>query len=164
MALNAFESYLLDEYKDSNVVCVNYKYTHSTKQKIDRVSKVPLTNNVINVKIDCYDDKHNLVASHTEKFIDGSIARGGTTSRNKNKALVNIAPAELNNRFAAAKQYIANRIMSEYLVKLNDIQEKIDSLNAYVHCDGVIPNEFVNEPAIGNADGNKVSKNKQFEF
>ena len=72
--------------------------------------------------------------------------------------------AELNNRFAAAKQYIANRIMSEYLVKLNDIQEKINSLNAYVHvnADDVIPNEFVNEPSVGVGDGK--SKNKHFEF
>ena len=158
MALNAFESYLLDEYKDSNVVCTAFKYSHTTKQKIDKVSKVPLTNNVINVKIDCYDDKHNLIASHTEKFIDGEVQRA------KNKELVNIAPAELNNRFAAAKQCIANRIMSEYLVKLNDIQEKINSLNAYVHvnADDVIPNEFVNEPSVGVGDGK--SKNKHFEF
>ena len=110
MKMNSFEEYLLKEYQTANVVCVSFKYSHSAKEKIDKASKVPIINNTINVKVDCYDDKHNLLASHTEKFIDGEI------HRTKNNPLINIAPAEINNRFASVKQDIANRIMSEYLL------------------------------------------------
>ena len=158
--MNAFESYIMQEYRESNVACTSFKYSHSIKEKIDKTSKRPIINNIINVKIDCYDDKHNLLSSHTEKFVDGQI------QRSKQKQLVNIAPSELNNRFAAAKQQIANRIMSEYMDKLNEIQDKINILQSYVNTTGIIPNEFVNEPAIGavSDDLYKEVKNKQFEF
>ena len=152
--MNAFEEYLLQEYRDSNVACTNFKYSHSAKQKLDKKSKVQLINNTINVKIVCYDEKHNLLSSHSEKFVDGEI------QRTKQKPLVNIAPAELNNRFGAAKQQIANRIMSDYLVHLQEINEKIDSLRSYIHVDGVIPTVFVNEPIIASDNGVK----KNFEF
>ena len=118
--MQAFEEYLLKEYNESNVVCTAFKYSHTVKDKIDKTSKIPVVNNVITVKIDCYDKQHNLISSHSEKFIDGVIYR------NKKNKLINIAPTELNNRFAAAKQAIANGIMSEYLMKLNEINEKID--------------------------------------
>ena len=153
--MNAFESYLLQEYNESNVACTKFTYSHSSKQKFDKKSNVPVINNNINVKIDCYDEKHNLLASHSEKFVDGEI------KRTKKNPLINIAPAELNNKFGAAKQQIANRIMNEYVIKLNEIQEKIDNLQSYVHCDGVIPDQFVNEPAIANVD---KDSNKHFEF
>ena len=158
--MDAFESYILQEYGDANVACTSFKYSHSTKDKIDKKSNRPITNNIISVKIDCYDDKHNLLASHSEKFVDGSI------QRTKPKPLINIAPAELNNKFAAAKQQIANRIMSEYMIRLNEINEKITSLRSYVNTNGVIPNEFVNEPTIsdGNKDQQPVPKDKHFEF
>lgn len=156
--MNSFEEYLLKEYNTSGCVCVAFKYSHSAKEKIDKASKVPIINNTINVKVDCYDDKHNLLASHTEHFKDGEI------QRSKNNPLINIAPAEINNRFASVKQDIANRIMSEYLLKLNDINEKIDSLRAYVHVNGIIPSEFVNEPAIGSGKNINESNDKHFEF
>ena len=157
---NSFEEYLLKEYNVSGCVCVNIKYSHSSKQKIDKASKRPVINNIITVKMDCYDSKHNLLSTHSEKFVDGCI------KRSKNNKLVNIAPAELNNRFAAIKQDIANKIMAEYLEKADEINEKINSLKAYIHVTGVIPNEFVNEPAIGDTDENnaKTINEKKFEF
>ena len=162
MALNAFEEYLLHEFNlPTSVCCNNFKYSHSSKQKIDKKSNIPIINNTINVKIESYDDKHNLLASHSEKFIDGFI------HRTKQNPLVNIAPAELNNRFAAAKSIIASKIMNEYTIKLNEINEKIESLQSYIHVsnDNIIPNEFINEPAIGNDTSSSIlSKNKNFEF
>ena len=160
---NSFEEYLLKEYNTCGCVCVNVKYSHSSKQKIDKKSKRPVINNIITVKMDCYDNKHNLLSTHSEKFVDGCI------QRSKNNKLVNIAPAELNNRFAAIKQDIANKIMAEYLEKADEINAKINSLKAYTHVSGVIPSEFVNEPAIGNANrsdenNDKTFNDKKFEF
>ena len=161
--MNAFESYLLNEYQlPSNVCCNKFTYTHSTKRKVDKSSKIPLINNVINVRVESYDDKHNLISTHTEKFIDGCI------NRSKQKKLINISPDELNNRFGAAKVNIVQQINAEYSVKLNEIQEKINELNSYCKSNGVIPNRFVNEPKIAdkpNIENVKSSnKIKRFEF
>ena len=158
--MNAFESFLLSEYQlPSNVCCNKFTYSHSTRNKIDKPSNRPIVNNIINVKIDSYDDKHNLIATHVEKFIDGQI------QRKKNNKLINISPAELNNRFAAAKQSIVNQIIAEYNVKLNEIQDKINEVNRYCKSNGVIPNRFVNEPAVGTVNVEATANvNKHFEF
>jgi len=156
--MNAFEAYLLKEYQlNQNAVCNKFTYTHSTKQKIDKPSKRPVINNIITVKIDSYDDKHNLLGSHTEKFIDGHIQR---TKQNK---LINISPDELNNKFSFAKASIVQLIVADYNNKLKDIQAKIDDINAYHHTSVIIPSEFVNEPLIASND-NTEPKNKHFEF
>ena len=54
--------------------------------------------------------------------------------------------------------------MSEYLLKLNEINEKIDTLNNYTKVSGIIPSEFVNEPIIGDAKENETKPCKHFEF
>jgi len=156
--LESFEAYLLHEYNDHNAVCVKFKYSHSIKQKVDKRSNVPIINNIINVKIDSYDSHHKLIASHSEKFVDGSI------QRTKANPLVNIAPAELNNRFSSAKAEIATLIMNEYDVKLDEVTAKINQLNAYVHVDHVIPNQFVNEPVVGTDAEATSNVIKHFEF
>jgi hypothetical protein len=158
--MHSFEQYLLQEYNlPVNVVCNKFSYNHSIKEKVDKVSKVPITSNIITVHIDSYDDKHNLLASHIEKFIDGEI------HRSKKNKLVNIAPSEINNRFAAAKQSIASVILQELNIKLNDIQQKVADINKYCNAGGVIPNEFVNEPLIGPPTPNvEPPINKHFEF
>ena len=157
--MNAFEEYLLKEYQlPSNVCCNKFSYTHSTKQKIDNVSKRPIINNIINVKIESYDEKHNLISSHSEKFIDGHIHR---TKQNK---LINISPDELNNKFGFAKSHIVQVIVADYNNKLKDIQEKIDEINAYVHISQIIPSEFINEPTMGEKELPPKNNNKHFEF
>ena len=158
--MEAFESYLLSEYNlPSNVCCNAFKYTHTTKSKVDKLSKVPITNNIITIKIDSYDANHNLISSHSEKFIDGHITR---TDKNK---LTNISPAELNNKFGAAKSNIVQVINSDYNNKLKDIQDKINEINAYCKSNGIIPNQFVNEPLISNQPTDQPTKIKTyFEF
>ena len=159
--MDAFEEYLLSEYNlPSNVCCNNFKYTHSTKNKVDKSSNRPITNHIIRIKIDSYDANHNLISTHSEVIQDGHISR---TKQNK---LINISPDELNNRFGAAKLQISQTINAEYTNKLNDIQEKINELNSYVKSNGVIPNQFINEPQIAAKSNEEPAKkkNKHFEF
>ena len=110
--MNAFEEYILREYQlPANVCCNKFTYSHSTKQKLDKTSKIPIINNIITIRIESYDDKHNLISTHGEKFIDGCV------SRSKQNKLINISPQELNNRFATAKVNIVRTINAEYNVK-----------------------------------------------
>ena len=157
--MDQFEQYLLSEYQlPSNVVCNKFTYAHTSKQTVDKASKIPIINHIINVKIISYDDKHNLISTHSEKFIDGRIQR---TKQNK---LINISPDELNNKFSFAKSSIINVIKSDYQNKLNDIQDKIKELDSYCRVDGVIPTEFVNEPVIAEKSDSSKKIEKHFEF
>jgi len=154
-----FIEYLLKEYQlPSEVVCNKITYSHSTKNHIDKKSNVPITNNIITVKIESFDKHHNKLASITEHFIDGQI------ERSKTKALVNIAPSELNNKFAAAKSQICSVINSTYNERLNELKDSINELNEYCGSDiGVIPEEFINEPKIAKDVKPEKPKTK-FEF
>lgn len=161
-ALEDFVSYLLKEFKlPTDVVCHKVSFNHSSKVKQDKKSErlgeskplcgeVFVKNNIVSVKIDCFDKDHNLVHTATEKFIDGAI------SRPKKRPLVNISPDELNNRFGMAKSEICSVILKELTDKDNDIQEKISEVKSYCPGSRIIPTEFVNEAVV-------VEK-KDFEF
>ena len=154
--MEAFIDYLLKEFQlPADVVCNKTTFTHSTKNKIDKKSNVPITNNIITVKIESFDKHHQKLASITEHFIDGQI------DRPKTKKLINISPSELNNKFAAAKSQICSVINSTYNERLKDLKDSINELNEYCGSDiGVIPEEFINEPKIAK----DVKPKTKFEF
>ena len=157
--MNDFVEYLLQEFQlPKEVVCHKVSFSHSSKVKIDKLSKVPITNHTITVKIDCFDDEHNKLASILERFIDGEI------KRTKTKPLINISPAELNNRFGKAKLSICSRIQSNYADKLRELNDDINELKEYCGSDiSIIPTEFVNEPKVAKEVEPEKSKSK-FEF
>ena len=153
-----FISYLLTEYQlSTTAICHKVNFTHSTKNKIDKLTKRPIINNIISVKIECFDKDHKLILSKNEKFVDGEI------QRTKNNKLVNISPDELNNKFSFAKSSICGIIKNELEQKRNDLINKIDDLNSYCgNANTVIPQEFINEPKVAPA---VVTENKKnFEF
>ena len=154
-----FIDYLLKEYNlPSDVVCNKTTFTHSTKNKIDKKSNVPITNNIITVKIESFDKHHNKLASITERFIDGQI------DRPKTKKLINISPAELNNKFPSAKSQICSVINLTYNERLKDLKDSINELNEYCGSDiGVIPDEFINEAKLTKEPKPEKQKTK-FEF
>ena len=154
-----FIDYLLKEYNlPSEVVCNKTTFTHSTKSKIDKKSNVPITNNIITVKIESFDKHHQKLASITEHFVDGQI------DRPKTKKLINISPAELNNKFASAKSQICSVINSTYNEKLKDLKESMNELNEYCGSEiSVIPDEFINEAKITKEPKPEKQKTK-FEF
>lgn len=154
-----FIEYLLKEYQlPSEVVCNKTTFTHSTRNKIDKKSNVPITNNIITVKIESFDKNHQKLASITEHFIDGQI------DRPKTKKLINIAPAELNNKFAAAKGEICGIIKRNYNERLNDLNDSIHELSEYCGSEiGVIPEVFINEAKITKETKPEKQKTK-FEF
>ena len=154
-----FIDYLLKEYLlPKEVVCHKVSFTHSSKLKIDKVSNVPITNHTITVKVDCFDKDHQKIASISERFIDGEI------KRTKTKPLINISPAELNNRFAKAKVSICSRIQSNYADKLRELNDDINDLKEYCGRElSIIPTEFVNEPKVSREEEIENAKSK-FEF
>ena len=151
-----FINYLLKEYQLPNeVVCHKVTCNHSSKSKIDKKSNVPVTNNIITVKIECFDKDHNLICYQNERFVDGEIYRP------KTRKLVNISPQELNNRFGKAKGQICRNIENELMGKVKSLNEDLSSLKQYCGNESsIIPNEFINEPKVTQEEEGK----SKFEF
>ena len=154
--MEEFINYLLKEFQlPADVVCHKVDYIYSNKNTIDKKSNRPITHNIITVKIDCYDKEHHKLASISEKFVNGHIQRP------KSKKLINISPDELNNKFGKAKAFICSEIQKTNSNKVKELNEFINDLNQYCGNTSIIPNEFINEPAITPTE---PVKNKQFEF
>ena len=100
----------------------------------------------------------NVLDSKSFKFTDNEL----TTS--SSKKLVNIAPAELTNRFVAALPEIAGVISNELSGKISDLREQLSSLNMYAHHNSaVIPDAF-RGPSVVVADEGVNSHSSKFEF
>ena len=143
--MQAFRDYVIQEYISSIHDCtsIQFKYAHSLKTKIDKQSKRALYNHTITVTIQFFDKDLNLLHKAILHFVNNVL-----TTRER-KALVNIAPDELNNRFNAARREIVQIIDNEYRSKLEDISYKIDCLHAYEdvsnQSSSIIPSEFRGE-------------------
>ena len=139
--MQQFIDYLTTEYKDkaTGYAAIDTKFTHSSTIKIDKKSNVPLKNDIIKVSITFYDKSMNKLYSSAISFENNLLPK------TQAKKLVNIAPKELENKFASAKNEICNVILRELIDKRNDLNEKIDDITKYKGVDGVIPTEFKGE-------------------
>ena len=147
--MQSFINYLITEYRDkaTNYAAIDTKFTHSSTIKIDKFSpsdcaiarNVTLKNNIIKVGITFYDKSMNKLYSANISFENNILPK------TQAKKLVNIAPKELENKFATAKNEICNVILRELLDKRNELNEKIDDITKYKGVHGVIPTEFKGE-------------------
>ena len=134
--MQEFKDYLLLEYKPltQNLAATKFEFTHSSKTKIDKKTNIVLIINTIHVNIKFFDKDMNTLLTKSISFENNVL------SPSCKKALINIAPAELENRFNAALCDISNIIMRTYIEQLESLDVKIKSLNKYVGADnGVTP-------------------------
>ena len=139
--MESFINYLITEYKQNakGYVAIDTKFTHTSNIKIDKASNVPLKNDIIKINLTFYDKSMNKLYS------TGITFENNVLNKSQAKKLVNIAPKELENKFATAKNEICNVILRELLDKRNDLNEKIDDITKYKGVHGVIPTEFKGE-------------------
>lgn len=153
--MEQFKAYLIDEFKEAakGYVATEFKFTHSTNIKIDKTSNVPLKNDVIKVNIKFVDKNMNVLKTAIVTFENNVLTKANA------KKLINIAPAELENKFNVAKKEICSELMDELVRKCNDINDKISDLKKYIGVDGIIPTEFKGE-AINPTDETPVKQTK----
>lgn len=139
--MESFKEYVISEFKPSapGYVAAEFKFTYSNKVKVDKKSMVTIVVNTIRVGVKLFDKDMNVLISKGISFENNVL------TKMSKKALVNIAPAELENKFNAALGEISNVIMNEYQEKLDDVQTHIDCLNHYLGREGITPSEFKGE-------------------
>ena len=138
--MQSFKEYVVDEFKVDGTTSISFKFTHTLAVKLDKKSKRPLNNHVVNVVVQFYDRDLNLLRKETLKFINNVL------NKKDSERLVNIAPKELENRFNVARRDIVNDIKQDYLQKLNNINDKIGALDMYEpNVSSIIPTEFKGE-------------------
>ena len=154
--MEPFKNLIIDEFRDKEkgFAATEFKFSHSGNIKIDKLSKIPLKNDIIKVKVTFIDKDFNTLLTSTLSFENNVLSK--TTA----KKMVNVAPKELENRFNVAKKSIVSLIMDEYMEKLSDIQTKINDLKSYYGESGIIPHEFKGEQVKIAEDNNGKNKSK----
>ena len=137
--MESFQDYLISEYK-IDYAAVEFKYNHNSTVKIDKPTSKPILHNNILVGVKFYDKNLKLLESVNLKFTDNNL------TKTCEKKLINIAPAELNNKFMRARNEIVKKITNELVEKREEIDNRIISLNAYIGNQNIaISKEFEGE-------------------
>ena len=119
LSVDNLKQYLLSEFSNNiQYSAADTKYTHTQS-----ITKNGAINNIITIKMKLVDKDMIVLSTNTIKFINDTLPI-------KTK-LINIAPAELINRFVAAKPDIVAIIRDEYTKRLNDIEASMNELNSY---------------------------------
>lgn len=159
--MEQFKSYVVDEFKPTlkNFAAVEFKFNHSSNIKIDKKSNIPLKSDIIKVSVKFVDK--NLIT------LKNALLTFENNALNKScaKKLVNIAPAELENKFNVARREICNEILRDLIEKNNEINTKISALHKYIGSDSdeIISSEFKGEliNVVDSSEINIKTKNKQ---
>ena len=125
--MNSFVEYLQSNWEVDGCVGVEKRYTHDLKVKVDKKSDKEVVEHTVGVGLKFYDKDNKMLMSESIKFVNNVL--DGVSK----KKIINIAPAELENRFMAAKREIAGVIMEDYMERLNVINGKVRMLKSY--CD-----------------------------
>lgn len=147
--VDSFKDYVIDEYKPlaKGYVGAEFKFNYSSKVKIDKRSNVPLVINVVKVAVKLFDKDMNVLVAKAITFENNVL------NKTSKKALINIAPGELENKFNLALGEISKIIMNEYVEKLDSVQKQIQRLSQYVGVKGITPAEFKGERVQVAAEG-----------
>ena len=140
--MESFKQYLIDEFKEraKGYVAVEFKFAHGVNVKKDKETSTPLKIDIIKVSIRFVDKDMNTLFTTSISFENNVIPKS------KQKQFVNIAPKELNNKFGFAKSEIIRTIMTEYVLKRDELNDKINNLNSYEgNTNDVIKPEFKSE-------------------
>lgn len=147
-AYNDFLEYALSEY-GIRYSSVKINYVHTVKP----IPKNNTKDHIITMNIKLYDKFMNLLKSDNIKFVNNLV------SKPCEKKLVNISPAELNNKFMNVRDEIIRIINTEYMTNRSNIDKMICDLDEYKGCNmnhiGV-DNKFKGELVVIE----DVSKNK----
>ena len=125
--MEQFKQYLIDEYKDRarGFAAVEFRFGHSITFKKDKETNGLLKVDIIKVSIRFVDKDMNTLFTSNVAFENNVVPK------NKHKQFVNIAPKELENKFNFAKNEIIRNIMTDYVLKRDDLNDKINNLQAY---------------------------------
>ena len=161
--MDNFKQYLIDEYKEraKGFVAVEFKFNHGVNVKKDKETNTLLKIDIIKVAIRFVDKDMNTLYTTSISFENNVIPK------NKHKQFANISPKELNNKFSFARNEIIRTIMNDYILKRDELHDKINNLQEYLGNENdIIKPQFKGEVinVVGNDDNDKPINKVKFDM
>lgn len=146
-----FESYVKSNWSVPESTSCGIKYSHSSRECLDKKSNRILINHTVNLTITWFDKDNNQLRTEKLSFVNDDM------NKSFDKKMLIINRQELINKFRVAKPQIVHKMITEKNDKLIKINDEIDSLRSYLgRKDDVIPHEMKNTIEI--SDSSKATK------
>jgi hypothetical protein len=136
MLKQEFEKYLISNYPAEHAA-VDINYSHATKERFDKLKKILIVDNIVSITLKLLSKDATVIEKHLVKMINDECS--------KPQDFINIAPAELNNKFCAARREIIKDLILQNEKKSDEIKKTIQRLDNYIGEQNqleVIPEQF----------------------
>ena len=134
--MQEFENYVKSNYNIPGATACAVKYTFTTRDTIDKASKISIIIYTIVMKMTWFDKCGQQL--QTEKL----IFVNDTLSKSSEKCCFTIAPSEVSNKFRVAKREIICMLSNAKQEKIDELKQEQALLNKYLGTESaIIPNE-----------------------
>ena len=135
--MDEFENYVKSNYNIPGATACAIKYTFSTRDTIDKKSKISVINYTIVMKMAWFDKCGQQLQTDKMIFVNDTLSKASE------KSCFIIAPSEVSNKFRIAKREIVRSLLKIREEKINELKEEQSLLNRYLGADSnIIPSEF----------------------
>jgi hypothetical protein len=134
--MQEFENYVKSNYNIPGATACAIKYTFTTRDTIDKVSKIPIIIYTIVMKMTWFDKCGQQLQVEKLIFVNDTL------SKSSEKCCFTIAPSEVSNKFRVAKRDIIRILLNTKQQKIDELKQEQTLLTRYLGSESaIIPNE-----------------------
>ena len=155
--MQEFENYVKSNYNIPGAAACSIKYTFTTRDTIDKASKIPVIIYTILMKMTWFDKYGQQLQVEKLIFVNDTL------TKSSEKSCHTIAPAEVSNKFRIAKSTIIRMLVETRQQKIDELKQEQALLTKYLGTESaIIPNEMKPTGTIGSSAVSRpvhISKN-----
>ena len=134
--MQEFEDYVKSNYNILGATACAIKYTFTTRDTIDKASKIPVIIYTIVMKMTWFDKCGQQLQVEKLIFVNDTL------SKSSEKCCFTIAPSEVSNKFRAAKRDIIRILLNTRQQKIDELKQEQALLTRYLGTESaIIPTE-----------------------
>ena len=154
--MQEFENYVKSNYIIPGAAACAIKYTFTTRETIDKPSKIPVIIYTIVMKMTWFDKYGQQLQMEKLIFVNDIL----TKSSEKN--CFTIAPSEVSNKFRIAKSAIIRMLVDARQQKIDELKQEQALLTKYLGSESsIIPTEMKPTVNVGHSGQSPVKPTVQ---
>ena len=135
--MQEFENYVKSNYIIPGAAACSIKYTFTTRETIDKPSKIPVIIYTIVMKMTWFDKYGQQLQVEKLIFVNDTL------TKSSEKSCHTIAPGEVSNKFRIAKSTIIRMLVETRQQKIDELKQEQALLTKYLGtASAIIPNEM----------------------
>ena len=148
--MQEFENYVKSNYIIPGAAACSIKYTFTTRDTIDKASKIPVIIYTILMKMTWFDKYGQQLQVEKLIFVNDTL------TKSSEKSCHTIAPSEVSNKFRIAKSTIIRMLVETRQQKIDELKQEQALLTKYLGTESaIIPTEMKPTVQISSSSKNR---------